>query len=560
MKRRLQIGLLLAVSALCYSNTLGNGFTMDDELYIFRNPQVTSPSFHNLFHPNVASKVFRPVTFATLSANWLLGATHAFTYHLTNLMLHAGAGLVLFFLLLTLLEALVDAATIAFAAALLFATHPIHTEAVASIVGRSELLAAGFLFGAWLLHLRDRPFLSGFCFICALLSKESAIVFLPMLLIVDQVRGAWKPWTRYVGLALVTSLYLGALWKLQGGHFGTASVSMLDNPLYQFPPLWRVLNATRIAWKYVGLLVFPFKLSCDYSYNEFNLYGDLRHTLPAMAAALALFAAWVWSVLRRQIALAIAGAIYLVGFSVTANVLTPTGTIMAERLSYLPSAGFCVLVAYLLTQVQRKNQAVAIVALTLAATAFGGRTLLRNRDWRDNLTLYTAAVKVVPGSAKIHAYLGGEYFNRHQFDLARAEFRSALSIYPDFPDTIESLGLLESWTGNPSEGLRLMERALRMSDRTNINYDYMAVNYAALLMQTGRLADASKVLDREIAEAPGYARAWSNRAALHYQMGQYVDAKIDALMAQHLDPKNAQAAGVLQKIAASPRSPGGGSN
>ena len=555
MKHRLQIGLLMAISALVYGNTLANSFTMDDELYVFRNPQVTNFSFHALFQPNVASNVFRPVTFATLVANWALGGTQAFAYHLVNLILQVGVTLALYLLLLALLEDLAGAETMGFAGTLLFAVHPIHTEAIASIIGRSELLAAGFLFAAWLLHLRDRAVLSGVSFVCALLSKESAIVFLPMLLIVDYSRDKRKPWTRYAALAAISAIYLCTLWKIQGGHFGAASVSLLDNPLYRLPLVWRVLNAIRIGWKYLSLMVFPLNLSCDYSFNEITLYGDLRHTLPAALAALTVFAGWIWAVLRRNAGLAIAGAMYLIGFSVTANVLTPTGTIMGERLAYLPTAGFCVLVVLPLPLLFRKNRIATVALLWFFVAALGARTLLRNRDWRDNLSLYTAAVKVVPGSAKMHAYLGGEYLNRGQFDAARAEFQTALRIYPEFPDTIESLGLLESWTGNRAEGLRLMEQALRMSDRSNINYDYMAVNYAALLMQVGRPADALTVLDREIAEAPTYARAWSNRAALRYEQRQYAYAKSDAETALRLDPKNAQAAGVLQKVADGQLSP-----
>jgi len=544
----LQLGILLVVTALVYGNSLGNSFTMDDELYIFRNPQVTSPSAHDLFQANAASKVFRPVTFATFSINWKLGRDNAFGYHLFNLLLHAAVTLLLFVLLRALLEREPHGASIAFAAALLFAVHPIHTEAVASIIGRSELLAAGFLMAAWLLHLLNRPALGGLCFVLALLSKESAIVFLPMVLSGDYATGKIKSWIKYAAIAGITGCYLCVLWKIQGGHFGAASVSLLDNPLYRLPAGWRILNAVRIAWKYVALLIYPSALSCDYSYNQIQLYGDLRHTLPATFAVLTVATAWVWAIWKRKSALILAGAIYFAGFAVTANILTPTGTIMGERLAYLPSAGFCLLLAAIWNQIEIRNKRVAVSALVLVSVALGARTVIRNRDWKDSLSLYSAAVNTVPNSAKMHAYLGGEYLNRRQFEPARREFRIALNVYPEFPDTIESMALVESWTGNNSEALRLMESALRMSDRTNINYDYMAVNLAAMMMQMGRSGDALAVLDREIAESPKYSRAWSNRAVLHYQRGDLSAARNDAETAIGLDVNNGQAHGVLQKL------------
>src|SRR5262249_4756413 len=162
----------------------------------------------------------------------------------------------------------------------------------------------------------------------AVLSKESAIVLLPLVLACDYARREWKPWPRYAVLAACTVLYLGVLWKAQGGHFGTASVSLLDNPLYRLPAALRALNALRIGWNYVGLLVFPWKLSCDYSYNGIVLYGDTVHSLPAAIATTAVFAMWIWAVRKRYVVGILVGAIYFFGFAVTSNILTPTGTIM----------------------------------------------------------------------------------------------------------------------------------------------------------------------------------------------------------------------------------------
>jgi len=178
MNERWHVALLLAVTMLVYGNTLLNSFTLDDGVYILSNSAVTGPSVRGLFEPDKTNHIFRPVTFATLALNWAVGGAQPFGYHLVNLLLHAAVILLLYLVLRTLLEPLPRAATVALAAAWLFAVHPIHTEAVASIVGRSELLAAGFLLVAWLLHLHDRPILALASLVLALLSKESAVTFL----------------------------------------------------------------------------------------------------------------------------------------------------------------------------------------------------------------------------------------------------------------------------------------------------------------------------------------------------------------------------------------------
>lgn len=554
MKEYLRIGLLLAVVALVYGNSLRNKFTMDDGIYILRNPQVTQASVHELFAPHKLSNVFRPVTFASFALNWRLGAGRPFSFHLFNLILHAAATLLLYLLLDSLLGASPSAKAIAFAAALVFAVHPLHTEAVSSIVGRAEVLAAAFLFAAWILHLHDQQIPALICFVLALLSKESAVIFLPLLLVGDYARGKWKPWLRYALIAGVTFVYLGLLWKIQGGRFGQVTISQLDNPLAVIPARWRILNALRVQWKYAALHLFPAKLSCDYSFNTIPIYLDWRHTLPAWAATFAAVSAWIWAAWKKQSGLILAGGIYLGGFAVTANILMATGTIMGERLAYLPSAGFCLLVALGWSWLQKRQRTVALAALTAVVAAFGMRTMLRNQDWQDDLNLYTAGVRVSPNSAKMHGNLGGEYMASVQWDKAATEFQTALRILPDYPDVLASYGLLEIWRGHNEAAGHMLERAYYMSHRDNPNYDFMAVNYAALLMQTNHNDGALSVLNREIAESPSYSRAWSNRAVIRYKQGQTAPARSDAEAALRLDPENAQAQKVLQMLGGSAQS------
>jgi protein O-mannosyl-transferase len=541
LSKSLRIALLLAIVAMIYGNTLRNEFTMDDGVYILRNEQVTQPSVRGLFAPNKTSNVFRPVSFATLALNWRIGGARPFGFHIFNLILHAAATLLLYLLLQALLGASPPAEAIAFAASLVFAVHPLHTEAVTSVVGRAEVLAAGFLFAGWILHLDDQQIPAILCFVLALLSKESAIVFLPLVLVGDYARGEWKPRLRYAVMAAVTLVYLGVLWKIQGGRFGQVTIAQLDNPLAVIATRWRILNALRVGWKYAALHFYPAKLSCDYSFNTIPIYQDLRHTLPALMATLGVVGGWIWAIWKRRRGLILAGGIYLGAFAVTANILMPTGTIMGERLAYLPSAGFCLLVALGWNWLERRQKMAALAALTAVVAAFGMRTMVRNRDWQDNMSLYSAGVRVSPGSAKMHGNLASEYMAAVEWDKAAAEYETALRINPDYPDVLAGYGLLEIWRGHNEAGGHMLERAFYMSHRDNPNYDFMAVNYAAVLMQTEHMDGALEVLNREIAESPNYSRAWSNRAVIRYKQGQAAPARADAEAALRLDPQNAQA-------------------
>ena len=545
MNKRWHIGLVLTVAMLVYGNALLNNFAMDDDMYIFSNPAVTAPSLKGLFEATKGNNIFRPVTFATFTLNWEAGRFQPFGYHLFNLLLHAAVILLLYLVFGRLLEPVPGGTSAALAAVWLFAVHPIHTEAVASIVGRSELLAAGFLLGAWLLHLNEQPIFALLCFALALLSKESAVVFLPLVLVGDYARGKLKPLHRYGWIAGVAGLYLALLWKVQGGRFGARSVNFLDNPLANLPAQWRILNALRVAWKYLGLQVYPGTLSCDYSYNAILLYRDWRHTAPAAVAAGFVLALGIWAMWTKKREWVLAGAIYTAGFAVTANLLVPTGTIMGERLAYLPSAGFCLLVALIWIRLKNRNRNLAWGMLAILVAALGARTMVRNRDWRDNFTLFSSAVRVVPASAKVHANLGGEYLQRDQIEAANVEFQTALRIYPDYPEVLEYCGLAESRASHDQEASRLLKKALSLTAEDSGYFDFRSVNLAAHLIKIGQNDDALKLLDRDIELSPGYSRAWSNRAALRYRRGELSQASADAENALRLDPTNSQARDVL---------------
>ena len=548
---RKQILILVALTALAYGNSLFNDFTMDDELYILRNPQVTQHSLKLLFQPNAASHVFRPLTFASLALNWIIAGYQPFGYHLLNLALHTAVVLLLLLVLRESLRRLPRYDLIAFATALLFAVHPIHTEAVSSVIGRSELLSAGFLLAAWLAHLRNHPVLALISFALALLSKESAVCLLPLVLAGDYAVRQRRPWWRYAGVFFLTAIYVGVLWKVQGGRFGAGSVAILDNPLTMLPVGLRILNAVRIAWRYIGLLLFPATLSCDYSYNQISLYANLRHLLFPLLAAVGVIGLWIWAILRQSRGFVLAGAVYIAGFAVTSNILIATGTIFGERLAYLPSAGFCLLAALFLAKLQERNRAAGFALLAVMVAAFSLRTIVRNRDWRNNDSLYTAGADAAPNSAKMRTFRGIVYLQRNQLDRSRDDLKAALQITPDYPDAVEAMGLLELRSGNQAAALGYLQQALRISAPADFDYDYRAANLSGLQIAMGKFDDAMKLLNRRIAESPNYSRLWSNRAALHAQLGQAQQAGEDAQNALRLDPGDAEARRVLEHVRAS---------
>jgi Tfp pilus assembly protein PilF len=140
--------------------------------------------------------------------------------------------------------------------------------------------------------------------------------------------------------------------------------------------------------------------------------------------------------------------------------------------------------------------------------------------------------------------------NRGQPAAALAELQTALRIYPDYPEAMEFSGIVESQLGHDQEARNFFEKGLSMTPRDNPDYDFRAVNLAAQLMKLGKNDDALKLLNEEIANSPGYARAWSNRAVIHFQRGELTSAREDAQNALRLGPNNPQAQNLLNLLSA----------
>jgi protein O-mannosyl-transferase len=262
-------------------------------------------------------------------------------------------------------------------------------------------------------------------------------------------------------------------------------------------------------------------------------------------------ALWIWAFLARKKEWFLAGAIYLIGFSVTLNVLMPAGTIMAERLAYFPSAGFCLLLTLLWIFFEQRSRRAAWAVLTLVLLLLAGRTVARNRDWRDNFSLFQAGVQAVPKSAKMHAGLGEQYMERGELDAARSELDAALRIFPDYPQTIGVLAIVSARQGHDQEALQLFEKELALTPKTDRDYDLVCVSLAAQLVKVNQNDRALAILNEVVQTSPQNPRAWANRAVILYQRGEQQAARNDAERALQLDPNNPQAQSLLMQLNAS---------
>lgn len=414
---------LLALACLAaYGGSLANGFVLDDHQAILDNPLVMEPgrALEALSHrwqvDSDAYRVYRPLTTITLALQRALHGPQAPWFHAGNLLLHLGASLAVLALGRVLWP---DRRLAALLGALVFAVHPLHSDAVSSIANRSEVLATTFsilaflAFRRWLLGGR-RPFLlaTSVAWFAGLLAKESAgplLVFTGLWLLPRDHRS--RPLGPAIGGFLAAFLpSLAAAIALRVHALGG---TIDPGPLHYFAgvpwgtTIWTWLS---IMGRYLWLMVVPHPLSTDYSYESIPLVSspwDLGAAWGVLALG-AVLAATPWLVTRddpdrRSAGWALA---WTAVFLLPATHLVPLMIPMAERLAYGASAGAHLLGGLGLAWVWHARRRTAPVLVTGLLLLLAAATAIRDRDWRDDRTIAMATLRVFPRNALMWANLG----------------------------------------------------------------------------------------------------------------------------------------------------------
>jgi len=575
------------LAGLAYANALRNGFVLDDVPIIVRNPLIRSlGNLPQIFATDYWAGaggadpgLYRPLTVFSYALNYSLSGLSAAAFHATNVVLHAATTLAVFLLGAELLAS----AGAAFAAAAIFAVHPLHTEAVTSIVGRAEVLVTlFFVLALWI--GRDRTSWRaavgvGVLYLAALLSKESAATLPLVFLLVDWTgrdslaRDA-QPWWRAVvpryvvlAVALVVYLVLRANAVHQSAHSWAGFVGV--------PSYARIFTASRVLLEYLGLFLWPRTLLADYWVADVPVARSL-----ADPTVLLSFVAWLGLILlfatklRRQKALLLSVAWFFITILPASNLLFAAGLGKAERILYLPSAGLCLAVGALVLALRSwgiVNRQLLAVALLLLILALGVRTLRRNEDWRDNFTLAQASLAVSPTSpimndlaaeqlvkrglarqaipmlqrsvgqspdkALFHVHLGVAYYAEKQTDSAVAEYNKALQIEPRNADALTNLGVVDLDRGDLDAARARFSAALASAP----THTDAHIDRGLVYMSAARYDEAIQDFRAAIQSDPNIPEAHNNLGAANMRSGRLTEAAAEFRAALALRPDYASA-------------------
>jgi tetratricopeptide (TPR) repeat protein len=490
--------------------------------------------------------LYRPLTTFSFALDRLIGrGLHAWWYHLVNVLLHGLVTLLFTLVALEILPGLLPGAL----AGLAFAVHPVHVEAVAAVVGRSELLAAAAVLAALLFHRRalaggGRRYVVGAwsAVFLAVMAKESgaAAAFVciaaDLTFPVESVRPGRRA-TLYAGYgaALLGALLLRSLVL---GSIGVGQpIPFVDNPAAAAGfPVGR-LTALGTVVRYAGLLLWPRHLSADYSFDQIPMIRSYTDTLAlgGLLLVMLVVGGGVW-LMRRVPAAGFSLLFVAISAAPISNLIVFIGTLLAERLMYLPSVGFCLLLGAVIAMLRSRFPSRLIVGVAVLLIGLGGaRAALRIPDWKDDFSLYHSAMMVSPRSARIHHNLGNAYLRRGELREAEAQFRDALAIYPDFNDARVNLGTSLIQQGRAAEALAPLTAAAR---RAPGNAD-IANNVGNAYRALGRTGEAEEWYERALNLDGTSALAWNNLGAVDLARGNTARAVERLRTAVRLEPDSA---------------------
>jgi tetratricopeptide (TPR) repeat protein len=522
-----------------YANTLFNGFVYDDSFQVLQNewikdvrhlPDVFLNSAWAFRDNQTPINYYRPIMHLIYMIDYHIFVLQPWGFHLTNAIFHTLNTIMVFFIASILFKQHADIyaeqkkglreshliyyLSPPLAAAVIFAIHPVNTEAVAWVAGIPELTFVFFYLCSFYLYLATpsipaRYLLAPFFFLLATMSKETALT-LPLLLFAydtvfnkEVVKTKLDYFKRYLPLVISMGIYFALRFYALGG---LAPQKPKHDYLSSFQYL---INVFPLAVEYLTTLLFPLNL------NAFHVFHPVLSVMEGKAlVSLLLFITFLilLYVVRRKRRLVFFALLWIVIPLIPVLYIPGVGiNTFAERYLYLPSAGFSIIFAYwlwrALNTLLSKNRKVMVLLLTILLFItfifYATSTVIRNITWRSELNLWSDTVKKSPDSAMAHYNLGIVLYNKGSIDPAITELKEAVKILPSYTDAHYNLGAVYQNTGRFSEAAQEYITVLQLSPGSADVY----YNLGLIYTQSGLLDQALSALQEAVKIKADYPEA-----------------------------------------------------
>lgn len=549
-KLNLTLGLICAAFAfILYSNTLNHEYAFDDFPTIYGNQLTMSgvesiPTlFKTAYWYGIDGKndwLYRPLSMAMFATEWEIAPNTPALSHWINVLLYALTGFLLFRFLKDLF--LNSSIILPFAVTLLWIAHPTHTEVVANIKSRDEILA--FLFCILTMHQtlkyvfnenKSHLILSAAFYFLALLSKETPITILailPITLFVFTNSSFKKIAISLAPLLTSAAVYLIIRGSVLTSQIGAPDIPLIDNTLVAANDfLHRQATAFYILGYYIRLLFFPSPMSSDYSYKAFDIVGF--DNVFAILSLLFYVAIGVYAIIKifKKDPVAYGILFYLIVIALVSNVLFLTRSTAADRFLYMPSLGFSMVIVVLISRLLKmdlfkksefpslrhmlfynKSFTYTLCFLLLAASI---KTIARNPDWKNDTAIFSTDINHAPNSARLHFL----HANHILHDIKEGKILQE-NIEPKFNESIKHLNIAIEI--NPKYRAAIMVLGDAYANKNNFK-------------------EAMKWYKAAIENEPNYSTGYSCIGSLYFKKQEYDTAVFYLQKAIQLDSTNTEA-------------------
>ncbi len=585
--------IVFLFGAVLYLNTITHDFTQDDAIVIYDNMYTTKglaglkglftkDTFFGFFKEEGKAKLvsggrYRPLTPAMFAIEYQLVGKKPWLGHLINILLYGFLCLMVYKLLITMICHKDDSESkryMVLAAALLYAAHPIHTEAVANIKGRDEIMCMlGSIFSLYAMlkyvDLRQVKYIIYACisFFIAFMSKENTITFLaviPLTLYYFRDLTFKDAALKSAVLLLPAILFLMIRSSILGNDFGGTPMELMNNPYLKF------VNGSYIPFdigekmatiiytlaKYVQLLIFPVTLTHDYypRYIDIMSFGDWR---VISGLLLYIFIGYLAiRGLRPKSILGYGSAFFLITLSIVSNIVFPIGTNMSERFMFMPSLGFALVLAYLLQKYvfEKAGKKAFTAVLGVMILLYSLKTITRNFVWESDFRLFTTDVRTSTNSAKVLNAAGGalttqsvkekdENKKKEMLVTAIGYLTKAVSIHPTYKNAYLIMGNAHYYLKEYDPAVAAYEQALALDS----DFNDAKTNLAVALRDGGRqagevennLVKSEAMLLKSIGLTPNDSETLRLLGVVNGIKGSHMEAVKYFDQVVQLDPKNA---------------------
>lgn len=538
-----------------YSNTFKHDFALDDDIYTKKNVFIQKgfSSLPDIF--NKGSLVgfngsndsnYRPFTLFNFLIETEIWGINPHVNHFFNVILYSLSCLLLFLFLKQLFKS-PSPYILPFLVTVLFTYHPIHTEVVANIKSRDEILSLLFgllTFRAVINYIdfgkRSQLYLSFFLFFIATLCKENSLTFvivIPLIIFFFRDLPIKKVATLTIPFILIAGIYIVIRLNILDDVTFKEDMAVMNNSLMAAKNASEMYATNFVMLgKYLMLLLIPHPLSWDYSYNQIPIVNWLN--FKALLSFLIYAGLGVYALIKlpKKDIFSFAILFYFITIFLSSNLIVKIGATMGERFLYAPSIGFCIAIPVALLKIFKIEKGTfsftsrwtnLLIIILFISLLYSIKTRRRNPDWKNNYQLFLSGVETSPNSARTHYSLASELRTKGEqssdmrerlnfYTQAIQEYRSGISIYPG-AEGYYNLGVTYYNMNDTAQAMEAYQKAL------SYQQDYApALNNTGVIYFINNQYDKAEVYFKNVLKHDSsYADAYANLGAINHNRGDY---------------------------------------